>query len=43
MGGPFASVTRQGVTVEAFVYAPGGKKRNLMRQLDAVLYSLRTQ
>lgn len=43
MGGPFASVTRQGVTIEAFVYAPGGKKRNLMRQLDAVLYSLRTQ
>lgn len=43
MGGPFASVTRQGVTVEAFVYAPGREKRNLMRQLDAVLYSLRTK
>lgn len=43
MGGPFASLTRQGVTVEALVYAPGEKKRNLMRQLDAVLYSLRTQ
>ena len=47
MGGPFVSLTRldpvnaRVVTAETFLYAPGQKKRNAMRQLEAVLYSLR--
>jgi len=45
MGGPFVSLWRQvgdsvlGVT--AFVYAPGKSKRNLMRRLEASLYTLK--
>jgi len=47
MGGPFVSLTRldpvnaRVVTAETFLYAPGQKKRNAMRQLEAVLYSLK--
>ena len=47
MGGPFVSLTRldqvngRVVTAEAFVYAPGQKKRNAMRQTEAILYSLK--
>ena len=46
MGGPFVSLTRldpvnaRVVTAETFLFAPGQKKRNAMRQLEAVLYSL---
>ena len=46
MGGPFVCLTRldqvngRVVTAEAFLYAPGQKKRNAMRQLEAILYSL---
>lgn len=46
MGGPFVSLTRldqvngRVVTAEAFLYAPGQKKRNAMRQIEAILYSL---
>lgn len=46
MGGPFVSLTRLDqvngsvVTAEAFLYAPGQKKRNAMRQIEAILYSL---
>ena len=46
MGGPFVSLTRldqvngQVVTAEAFLFAAGQKKRNAMRQLEAILYSL---
>lgn len=45
MGGPFISHTRldeihqRVITMEAFVFAPGKKKRNPIRQLEAVLYS----
>ena len=47
MGGPFVSLTRldqvngRVVTAEAFIYAPGQKKRNAMRQTEAILYTLR--
>lgn len=47
MGGPFISHTlddsirHREITVEGFVYAPEMKKRNLMRQLEAVLYTLK--
>ena len=45
MGGPFvhrAVRTHDGfLVVEAFVYAPGKKKRNIMRQLEASLYTLK--
>lgn len=47
MGGPFVShsiidSTRKRVVVaEAFVYAPEMKKRNLIRQLEAALYTLK--
>lgn len=47
MGGPFVSrsvidtVNRRVVVAEAFVYAPGMKKRNLMRQVEAVLHTFR--
>ena len=47
MGGPFVSLTRldqvngRVVTAEAFLFAPGQKKRNAMRQAEAILYSLR--
>ncbi len=47
MGGPFVSLTRldpvQGrvVTAETFIFASGQKKRNALRQAEAVLYTLR--
>lgn len=47
MGGPFVSHTlkRCGnkpiIVVEAFVFAPGLKKRNLMLQTEAALYTIR--
>ncbi len=46
MGGPFVSLTRldqvngRVVTAETFLYAAGQKKRNAMRQLEAILYTL---
>ena len=46
MGGPFVSLTRldqvngRVVTAEAFLYAAGQKKRNAMRQMEAILYTL---
>ena len=46
MGGPFVSLTRldqvnaRVVTAEAFLFAPGQKKRNATRQIEAILYSL---
>ncbi|MBN2349133.1 MAG: DUF4837 family protein [Bacteroidales bacterium] len=46
MGGPFVSITtldekrNQVITVEGFAYAPGQNKRELVRQLEAVIYSL---
>lgn len=45
MGGPFFSHTRldeinqRVITIEGFVFAPGGKKANSMRQLEAIIYS----
>lgn len=45
MGGPFYSHTRldeinqRVITIEGFVFAPGTKKRNHIRQLEAVVYS----
>ena len=47
MGGPFVSLTRldqvngRVVTAETFVYAPGQKKRNAVRQCEAILYTLK--
>ena len=47
MGGPFVSLTRldqvngRVVTAETFLYAPGQKKRNALRQDEAILYSLK--
>lgn len=46
MGGPFVSLTRldqvngRVVTAEAFLFAAGQKKRNALRQIEAILYSL---
>lgn len=46
MGGPFVSISQLDsergriVTVEGYVYAPKFNKRNYMRQLEAILYSL---
>lgn len=46
MGGPFVSrtfydqETDEMLTIEAFVYAPQHKKRNKIRQVEAVLHSL---
>ncbi len=46
MGGPFVShsmvdtVGRRVVVAEAFIYAPGMKKRNLIRQTEAALYTV---
>ena len=46
MGGPFVSISRidkyrnRIVTVEGYVYAPKYDKRNYMRQLEAIIYSL---
>lgn len=47
MGGPFVSHSRvdranaRVVVVEAFIYSPDKLKRNLMRQMEACLYTLR--
>ena len=47
MGGPFVSHTRvdtinnRVVTAEVFVYSPNKLKRNLMRMLEASLYTLK--
>lgn len=47
MGGPFVSLTRldqvngRVVTAEAFLFAPGQKKRNALRQIEAILYTLK--
>jgi hypothetical protein len=46
MGGPFVSISQideyrnRIVTVEGFVYAPKFNKRNYVRQIEAILYSL---
>ncbi|MBR1427307.1 MAG: DUF4837 family protein [Paludibacteraceae bacterium] len=46
MGGPFVSHTRlnyqtaQVVTAEVFVFASGQKKRNALRQAEAILYTM---
>ncbi|MBR1923119.1 MAG: DUF4837 family protein [Paludibacteraceae bacterium] len=46
MGGPFVSHTRldpvngQIITAEVFIYAAGQKKRNALRQAEAILYTL---
>lgn len=41
MGGPFVRRETQGVSVEAFVFAPGKRKRNAIKQLEAALYTIR--
>ncbi len=47
MGGPFYSHTRldeinqRVITVEGFVFAPGTKKRNAIRQLEAAIYTMK--
>ena len=47
MGGPFVSLTRldqvngRVVTAEGFLFAAGQKKRNALRQIEAILYTLR--
>ncbi len=47
MGGPFFSHTRvdeinkRVITVEGFVFAPGTKKRNHIRQMEAVVYTVK--
>lgn len=47
MGGPFVQHTRLDevnqriVTAEIFIFAPGQKKRNALRQAEAILYTLR--
>lgn len=49
MGGPYVSLTRldeihqQVITAETFIYASGQKKRNALRQSEAILYTLRLQ
>ncbi|MGN0187854.1 MAG: DUF4837 family protein [Paludibacteraceae bacterium] len=46
MGGPFISHTRLDelhnrlITIEGFVFAPGRDKRNLLRQVEAMVYSV---
>ena len=46
MGGPFVSITQLDqrrnriVTVEGFVFAPGNKKRDLLQQVEAIIYTL---
>ena len=46
MGGPFVSHARvdrpngRVVVVEAFIYSPKGLKRDLMRRMEAALYTL---
>ena len=47
MGGPFVEHTRideingRVVTAEVYIFAPGQKKRNHLRQAEAILYTLR--
>jgi len=47
MGGPFVSLTRldqvngRVVTAEAFLFAAGQKKRNAIRQIEAILYTIK--
>ncbi len=47
MGGPFVQHTRideinqRVITAEVFVFAPGQKKRNQLRQAEAILYTLK--
>ena len=45
MGGPFVAHTvrtgNDSLTVLAFVYAPGRSKRNLLRELESALFTLR--
>ncbi|MDR2496993.1 MAG: DUF4837 family protein [Tannerellaceae bacterium] len=47
MGGPFVSIARvdeakgRVIVAEGFVYAPETKKRNMIRKLEAALYTLR--
>lgn len=47
MGGPFVShslvdeANHRIITVEAFIYAPEKEKRNLIRKMEAALYTLR--
>ncbi len=47
MGGPFVQHTRidelggRVITAEVFIFAPGQKKRNPLRQAEAILYTLR--
>jgi hypothetical protein len=47
MGGPFYSHTRvdeinmRVITVEGFVFAPGTKKRNHIKQLEAAVYTVK--
>ena len=46
MGGPFVSHTivdtlrGRTITAEAFVYAPGEEKRNIIKRMEAALYTL---
>lgn len=46
MGGPYVSLTRLDqvsgnvITAEAFIFSPGQKKRNALRQSEAILYTL---
>lgn len=46
MGGPYVSLTRLDqvrgnvITAETFLFAPGQKKRNALRQAEAILYTL---
>lgn len=46
MGGPFISITQYDearkriVTVEGFIFAPAHDKRNLIRRVEAIVYSL---
>lgn len=46
MGGPYVSLTRLDqvngniITAEAFIYAPGQKKRTALRQSEAILHTL---
>ncbi len=47
MGGPFISITQYDedrnriVTVDGFLFAPDEDKRNLVKRLEAILYSLK--
>ena len=46
MGGPFISLTQldekrnKVITVEGFVFAPAHQKREFVRQMEAILYSI---